>query len=325
MVGEPGVGKSRLFWELLHSHRVHSWLIVQSASVSYGKATAYLPVIELLRSYFEIESRDDPRKIREKVTGKVLTLALREAIAHLEQALAALRRLPEARETTELTIDIHIDLRNALLPLGDLARQGEHLRRVEVLARALGDQRRLARIATFMGIQCLITGDYGEAVRSGREALSIARTLSDRSIEAVATMNLGLTYAARGEFSDAAAFLERNVALEDDLRYERFGATFIPSARSGADLADVLSQLGRFDEAIGHAEAAVRIAETVDHPYTLYWGLFDLGRVHLRRGISDARHGSSSDASTSAERGSSFRDTTRRCRPRRRLRPRRPC
>jgi class 3 adenylate cyclase len=75
VVGEPGVGKSRLFWELVHSHRVHGWLVVQSASVSYGKATAYLPVIELLRGYFEIESRDDPRTIREKVTGKVLTLA----------------------------------------------------------------------------------------------------------------------------------------------------------------------------------------------------------------------------------------------------------
>src|SRR6185503_4934388 len=67
VVGEPGVGKSRLFREVIHSHRVHGWLIVQSASVSYGKATAYLPVIELLRGYFAIESRDDPRKIREKV------------------------------------------------------------------------------------------------------------------------------------------------------------------------------------------------------------------------------------------------------------------
>src|SRR5262249_17247640 len=88
VVGEPGVGKSRLFWELLHSHRVHGWLIVQAASVSYGKATAYLPVIELLRGYFEIESRDDPRKIREKVTGKVLTLA--SALAPVVPALLAL-------------------------------------------------------------------------------------------------------------------------------------------------------------------------------------------------------------------------------------------
>src|SRR5439155_946792 len=92
VVGEPGVGKSRLFWELLRSHRVHGWLIVQSASVSYGKATAYLPVIELLRGYFEIESRDDPRKIREKVTGKVLTLA--PALAPVVPALLALLDVP---------------------------------------------------------------------------------------------------------------------------------------------------------------------------------------------------------------------------------------
>jgi predicted ATPase len=92
VVGEPGVGKSRLFWELTHSHRVHGWLILQSASVSYGKATAYLPVIELLRGYFEIDSRDDPRKIREKVTGKVLTLA--PALAPIVPALLALLDVP---------------------------------------------------------------------------------------------------------------------------------------------------------------------------------------------------------------------------------------
>jgi class 3 adenylate cyclase len=70
VVGEPGVGKSRLVWELTHSHRVRGWLVVQAASVSYGKATAYLPVIELLRGYFAIESRDGPRKITEKITGR---------------------------------------------------------------------------------------------------------------------------------------------------------------------------------------------------------------------------------------------------------------
>src|SRR5216117_4031762 len=92
VVGELGVGKSRLFWELTHSHRVQGWLIVQSGSVSYGKATAYLPVIELLRGYFAIDSRDDPRKIREKVTGKVLTLA--PALAPAVPALLALLDVP---------------------------------------------------------------------------------------------------------------------------------------------------------------------------------------------------------------------------------------
>ncbi len=65
-VGEPGVGKSRLYWEFTHSHRTQGWLIVESSSVSYGRATAFLPVIELLRTYFQIEAHDDPRKIRER-------------------------------------------------------------------------------------------------------------------------------------------------------------------------------------------------------------------------------------------------------------------
>jgi len=74
VVGEPGVGKSRLYWEFSHSHRAQGWLIIESGSVSYGKATNYLPIVELLRASFSIESADDPRKIREKVTGKLLSL-----------------------------------------------------------------------------------------------------------------------------------------------------------------------------------------------------------------------------------------------------------
>ncbi len=74
IVGEPGVGKSRLFWEFTHSHRLKDWLVLESSSVSYGKATAYLPVIDLLKTYFRIEAGDDGRRIREKITGKLLTL-----------------------------------------------------------------------------------------------------------------------------------------------------------------------------------------------------------------------------------------------------------
>jgi predicted ATPase/class 3 adenylate cyclase len=74
IVGEPGVGKSRLVWEVTHSHRVHGWLMLQAGSVSYGKATSYLPVIDLLKGYFAIEDRDGPRAVQEKLTGKLLTL-----------------------------------------------------------------------------------------------------------------------------------------------------------------------------------------------------------------------------------------------------------
>jgi class 3 adenylate cyclase len=74
VVGEPGVGKSRLAWEFTHSHRSRDWLALETASVSYGKATSYFPVVELLRSYFGIGAGDDKRRMREKVVGKLLAL-----------------------------------------------------------------------------------------------------------------------------------------------------------------------------------------------------------------------------------------------------------
>jgi len=92
VVGEPGVGKSRLFWEFTHSHRLQGWLVLESASVSYGKATSYLPVIDLLKRYFKIQDRDELREIREKVTGKLLTLD--HALEPTLPALLALLDLP---------------------------------------------------------------------------------------------------------------------------------------------------------------------------------------------------------------------------------------
>jgi class 3 adenylate cyclase/tetratricopeptide (TPR) repeat protein len=92
MVGEPGIGKSRLYWEFTHSHHTEGWLILESRSVSYGKATSYLPVIDLLKAYFQIEAGDEARKIREKVTDKLLSLD--EALKSALPAFLALLDLP---------------------------------------------------------------------------------------------------------------------------------------------------------------------------------------------------------------------------------------
>jgi predicted ATPase/class 3 adenylate cyclase len=92
IVGEPGVGKSRLVWEVTHSHRTHGWLVLHASSVSYGKATPYLPVIDLLKGYFQIEDRDDHRRLREKVIGKLLNLD--EALKPSLPAFLALLDVP---------------------------------------------------------------------------------------------------------------------------------------------------------------------------------------------------------------------------------------
>ena len=74
VVGEAGVGKSRLVYECVHSPRTQGWLVLESASVSLRQGDPYFPVIDLLKRYVHIEDADEPRTIRARVTGQVLTL-----------------------------------------------------------------------------------------------------------------------------------------------------------------------------------------------------------------------------------------------------------
>jgi class 3 adenylate cyclase len=94
LLGEAGVGKSRLVYELAPSHRTQGWRVLESAAVSYGTATPYFPVLDLLRQYGHVDDGDDLRTIRAKVTGQVLTLdtALQDTVPAL---LALLDALPD--------------------------------------------------------------------------------------------------------------------------------------------------------------------------------------------------------------------------------------
>jgi class 3 adenylate cyclase/tetratricopeptide (TPR) repeat protein len=93
-VGEAGVGKSRLMYEFVHAPRTQGWPVLESASVSYGKATPYFPVLDVLKRYIHVEDGDDLRTIRAKVTGHIVTLdeALQDIIPAL---LSLLDALPE--------------------------------------------------------------------------------------------------------------------------------------------------------------------------------------------------------------------------------------
>jgi predicted ATPase len=83
-MAEAGVGKSRLFYEFRVTTQT-GWMVLEAFSVSHGKASAYLPVIDLLHGYFKISADDDTRSRRAKVTGNVLTLdrALEDTLPYL--------------------------------------------------------------------------------------------------------------------------------------------------------------------------------------------------------------------------------------------------
>jgi tetratricopeptide (TPR) repeat protein len=92
-MAEPGVGKSRLFFEFKAVSQ-SGWMVLETFSVSHGKASAYLPVIDLLKSYFEITPEDDERKRREKVAGKIVMLdgALEDTLPYLFGLLGIVER-----------------------------------------------------------------------------------------------------------------------------------------------------------------------------------------------------------------------------------------
>jgi class 3 adenylate cyclase/tetratricopeptide (TPR) repeat protein len=92
IIGEAGVGKSRLLYEFTHSHRLLGWLVLETTAISLGRATSYLPVVALLKSYFAIQDRDEQHEIRRKVVEK--TLALDERLEPTLPAILALLDIP---------------------------------------------------------------------------------------------------------------------------------------------------------------------------------------------------------------------------------------
>jgi hypothetical protein len=119
-VGEAGVGKSRLVYEFSHSHRTQGWLVLESASVSYGQATPYFPVVDLLKRYVHVDEGDD------------------------------LRNLPPQPELQAQAIDLRLELRSAHMVLGETEQAFNALREAEVLTEALDDAPRLGRVSLLM-------------------------------------------------------------------------------------------------------------------------------------------------------------------------------
>jgi len=96
MVGEPGMGKSRLVHEFTRHQLPAGWLVLEGASVSYGKATPYFPLVEMLRRYFQITDGKAREEIQERVVNHILELSnvLQDTIAPILSLLGA---LPEER------------------------------------------------------------------------------------------------------------------------------------------------------------------------------------------------------------------------------------
>src|SRR5262249_3225752 len=92
VVGDPGVGKSRLCWEIRRSPVVRDWLRFETGAFSYSAHITYGPLALLFREYCAVDDRDDPRVAREKVVTRLTHVA--DATRWMLPAILSLLGLP---------------------------------------------------------------------------------------------------------------------------------------------------------------------------------------------------------------------------------------
>ena len=212
--------------------------------------------------------------------------AYRAAAAGFDQALDALRHLPESRVQTERAIDLHLDASGALRAMGTWAKSTDHVREAEVLAEALGDERRLGEALVQLERIAWNSGDSDRALEMGGRALAIAIAHNDVSLQTEVSHLFGMVWQTRGDYRQAAEYFNRVAeALQGDRLDERArGGDIVLSVSTRERLAWCLAELGEFTEAMARAEEAGRIAREIDHPRSLMLAYRSLGLVSLRCG-----------------------------------------
>ena len=210
--------------------------------------------------------------------------AYREAVALFEQALRALERLPQREETVTTAVDLRIELRDWLMPLGELDRLGAYAREAEQLAARLPEPRRLAVVRGHLAHYHWQVGEQDRAMGHARRMLAMADEIGDPGLTTAGRFYLGEVCYAVGDVRRAVDVLRENASITGERMVERLAGPWLVPIMSRAWFAFALVELGRFDEAIACLEEARPVVETIEHPYSLMRIHFALGLVHLERG-----------------------------------------
>jgi len=211
--------------------------------------------------------------------------AHREAAPYFQEALAALAHVPESRETLEQSVDLRLGLRNSLFPVGEVEAGLGHLRDAERVAAALGDRHRLGLISAYLSEHSRLTGHTANAVASARKVESIATELDDLPLAVAANYYLGTAYFTAGNYRLCEEYLQKTVQpLDGDVGRERFGLAGFPVVMARVWWAWALAERGEFDEGMSRGGEAIRLAETLNHPYSLAFACRGLGHVYCIKG-----------------------------------------
>ena len=214
--------------------------------------------------------------------------AYRTALVNFEQALVALDHISGEQTHVQDKMDVRLEMRSALFPLGRHEDWVARVREAETMAKEVGDKHRLAMVYNFLTVYYWQRSQHEDAIRHGEEGLKLTEGTGDFSVRVSTMFHLGLPYQARGDYRRQTD-LHRSVAelLVGPSAHERHGMAGLPSVISRALLAWGLSEQGRFQEAESWATEAIEIAEPANNAYSTIWGYAGLGIMHLRQGNLD--------------------------------------
>jgi class 3 adenylate cyclase/tetratricopeptide (TPR) repeat protein len=298
-----------LYETRLFPDREYTFKHALTHEVAYGsllqerRRTLHARIVEAIERRYPDRLADHVERlahhaVRGEVWGKAVTYlrqagakafarsANREALACFEQALAALTHLPETRETREQAIDVRFDLRNALFPLAEFGRIEGYLREAEALARTLDDQRRLGWVSAYMsGYHWSTGGHTGDMRRFAQRAGAIGETLGDVPLQVAAQYHLIMACHLSGDYRGTEHVCRRLMqALHGERTYGRFGVASFPAVLLRAYLAFAFAERGVFDEGDAHGHEAIRMAEALEHPYSLVLACLGLAYLNSVRG-----------------------------------------
>jgi tetratricopeptide (TPR) repeat protein len=219
-----------------------------------------------------------------------------DARACLEQACGILEALPPSALNLQQALEARLELRPVLNQLGEPRRMLERLHEAEFLAKRLNDDRQQGRACAFMATTHSLLGELDAAVATSTRAREIAAELGDLELRILGTSFLAQAHYYRGEYEAGVRIATDNLAvLPADWTYEYFGNVAPASVFDRAWLAMALAQLGRFCEAARQQAEAIRLAEPMQHAFTL-------GRAYLATGTLYALQGAWTTAQPLIER-----------------------
>jgi class 3 adenylate cyclase/tetratricopeptide (TPR) repeat protein len=211
--------------------------------------------------------------------------AYAEAVAHFEEALAALDRQEPSAAVMTRAIDMRFKLRNSLFPLGKIAEDLAHMRRADGIAGELGDKERHAWVSAYISRDLSLLGDPEQSLQKGLHAFRLASELGGDELRALVMSYIGQAHYALGNYGESARIMEEQIrVIPVNAVSLHFGLPGSAAIFFRCWLVWALTRLGTFDEGLAKCAEVMQIATRLDQPLGITVATYSHGKLLVGRG-----------------------------------------